>query len=426
MGRLRLLAALVLAGLATPSLAALAPGDYVRTITFGGVVRDYRLHVPTGYDGSTDVPLVLNFHGLGSNAAQQEGISRIIPVADAAGFVVAHPNGIRNAFNAGNCCGNLDVDDVGFARAVVAAIAAEVRIDAHRIYATGLSNGGAMSQRLACDAADLFAAAAPMSFPLPYNVLTGCQPIRPISVMTVMGLTDVLVHYDGGGFRSAPDTFAYWHDIDGCSGSAPDDTVVHGQSRCETYTQCADGTQVRLCSIVAASFGGTPIDGHIAYLNPDFDLAQVAWDFMSQFTLPDTALPASAALHGRTMLRVGAPGPRLKGELRWTLKLAADTWTATDADGNAYTGSARRRGHGRAYDLVLTTEAQHVLSGVLEASLDAATSVSNWSLPVDPTSTLRLETRRDGTPRRLRGKLRILRGGVPAAVLGTYVVRAGS
>ena len=89
------------------------------------------------------------------------------------------------------------------------------------MYVTGLSNGGAMSQRLACDAADLFAAAAPMAFPLAYRPATGCQPSRSIPVLTVMGLTDVLVRYDNGTFGSAAATFAYWHYVNGCTADAP-------------------------------------------------------------------------------------------------------------------------------------------------------------------------------------------------------------
>src|SRR4029453_13636739 len=103
--------------------------------------------------------MVGDIHGFTTNAAQQEGISGMRTVSDREGFVVVYPDGWRNAWNANICCGNGEIDDVGFIRAVVAAVSAETNVDASRVYATGLSNGGAMSQRLARDAANLFAPA---------------------------------------------------------------------------------------------------------------------------------------------------------------------------------------------------------------------------------------------------------------------------
>src|SRR5262249_59086476 len=171
---------------------------------------------------------------------------------------------------------NSTIDDVGFLRALVASISTEANIDGRRVYATGLSNGGAMTQRLACDAADVFAAAVPMSFPLPFRPLSACQPVRAMPVLTMMGLTDVVVPYNGGLFGSAPSTFAYWRDIDGCGSGAPDQVVERGQSRCETYTSCAQGVQAGLCRITPHSVLRTLIEGHVVYPNARFNLADAA------------------------------------------------------------------------------------------------------------------------------------------------------
>ncbi len=285
---------------ARPTCAAgFLPGDHLRALPFGGLVRTYRVHVPPGYDGSVPVPLVLDIHGLGSNAEQQEAISGMRTESDAHGFLVVYPQGVDDAWNAGTCCGNSTIDDVGFLRALVASISTEANIDGRRVYATGLSNGGAMTQRLACDAADVFAAGVPMSFPLPFRPLSACQPVRAMPVLTMMGLTDIVVPYNGGLFGSAPSTFAYWRDIDGCGGGPPDQVVERGRSRCETYTACAQGVQAGLCSIFANSFVGTPIEGHVVYFNDDFVLADVAWQFLSSFTLPDVSPPAESTLAGR-------------------------------------------------------------------------------------------------------------------------------
>ena len=100
-------------------------------------------------------------------------------------------------------------------------------IDHSRVYATGLSNGGAMSQRIACDAADFFAATAPVSYPLDFLPLSKCVPSRPISVSHYHGFSDVVVPYDGGAF-SVPvvDSFAQWRDVTGCVGPAERTLVV--------------------------------------------------------------------------------------------------------------------------------------------------------------------------------------------------------
>ena len=140
-------------GLPGAARAALAPGESHREMELDGVTRHYRVWVPAGYDGSVPVPLVLDFHGFTSNDVQQALISGFRQVADVEGFIVIHPLGVGSSWNAGDlCCGQAlqqGIDDVGFARAIVDATAAEANIDRRRVYATGLSNGGAMSHRIA-------------------------------------------------------------------------------------------------------------------------------------------------------------------------------------------------------------------------------------------------------------------------------------
>src|SRR5262245_16000800 len=403
---------------ARPGSAAFVPGDNSRTMAFGGLLRTYRVHVPPGYDGSVPVPLVVDIHGLGSNVREQEVVSGMAAKSNTTGFIVVYPQGVNDAWNAGTCCGNAGIDDVGFMRALVAAVSAEANIDSRRVYATGLSNGGAMTQRLACDAADLFAAAAPMSFPIPLHPLSDCQPVRAMPVLTVMGLTDVLVRYNGGPFGSAPTTFAYWRDVDGCgSGSgAPDQVVERGQSRCETYTSCAQGVQAGLCSITANSFTGTRIEGHVVYLNTDFNLADVAWNFLSSFTLPDVTAPADSVLAGRDLARIdGKRQPRV--QLRWNVHLGAGTWGGTAADGTALSGSwtPRRRSHWVG-EAELTTDSRAALSRALAARLGASAA----TVDLEPIGTLHVRRNRAGAATSLRGRFRVLRGG---AAVGRYELR---
>jgi polyhydroxybutyrate depolymerase len=140
--------------LATPAAAELLPGDYLFTLTHDGWPREYELHVPPGYSGAP-VPLVVDLHGWGVGSTAQSNFSGFREKSDLEGFLVAWPQGLGDlpSWNAGECCGfavQNDIDDVGFARAVVADVAARTAIDSSRVYATGQSNGGGMTQRLGC------------------------------------------------------------------------------------------------------------------------------------------------------------------------------------------------------------------------------------------------------------------------------------
>jgi len=279
----------------------LTPGDHRRTLLFAGERRIYGLHVPPGYDGGTAVPLVVEFHGFQNNPTRAAGLFGLRTVADEEGFLVAWPLGLFGkagapeaetadgpSFNGGWCCGGAArarIDDVDFARAVVDAVAAEAHIDRERVYATGLSNGGYMSYRLACEAADVFAAVAPVAGRVALRPTSQCRPLRPIAVIEFAGLNDPAVQYGGSIlYPSAAESLAFWRDADGCAGSTPDERVDLGTSYCETYNHCDAGVQVELCSVNASQVSYVP--GHILYINPDIDIARRAWKFLSRFRLP--------------------------------------------------------------------------------------------------------------------------------------------
>lgn len=412
--KVSILALLCVAGTAG---AALAPGDYARTLTFGGVERTFLVHVPPTYAGAP-APLVVDLHGFTSNAEQQRAVSGMVAVSDAHGFLVVHPNGLRNAWNGKLCCGNRDVDDVGFLRALVDAVAGETPVDRRRVYVTGLSNGGAMTHRLACDAADVFAAAAPMAFPLADMPATGCQPVRSIPVLTVMGLTDMLVRYDAGPFGSAPDTFRYWREVNGCGSGTPDVVTERGRSRCEIDTRCANGVAVGLCSVTAQAFPGTTVDGHILYWNDDFVLAEVAWQFFSQFRLPDDVGPTQEATltgDGLGVVR-GQRGRPSRVPLVWKVRLGQGTWVAEDREsGEILTGSWKRRG--RSGVLRLTTAASPAWRAIVKRSVAALGAAD---LETSLSGSLRVRLGRSGVPSALRGRGTIRVGG---RVVGSYTIR---
>ena len=262
------------AGTSSCSSSTLTAGNSNRTISIGGVNRTYILHVPTSYTGRTPVPLLLDFHALGGTGSQEQSLSGYQAIADREGFPIVFPDGIDNAWNIGPCCTNSrTVDDLGFGKGMVAAIVAQACIDTNRVYATGFSMGGGMSHYLACNAADVFAAAAPASFDLLVPDEEPCAPSRPIGVLTFRGTADTTVPYAGGKgpsgkvtFLGAQGSFQRWATIDGCM------TPTTANGDCTYYKTCSSGVEVGLC--VKQGGGHAPGD------------ANVGWSFLSRFSLP--------------------------------------------------------------------------------------------------------------------------------------------
>jgi len=262
-----------------------AAGDSTVTFDFSGRTRDYVLHVPTGYDGSKRIPLVVDLHGYTSWATEQATRTKWGAKADTEGFIVVDPDGVEKSWNALICCGTAassKIDDVAFMREVVARVSAALCVDPKRVYLSGHSNGAMMTFLLGCQAADLFAAIAPVAGvpPMPSD----CHPSRPLPVAMIRAKQDGTVPYDGSGtgatrFSSAQEDFDKWKALDQCS-STP--LVASHNGVCQTYTQCASGTEVELCS---------PRGDHLFFFanaagNPDNLLVpDTAWEFFSRHSL---------------------------------------------------------------------------------------------------------------------------------------------
>jgi polyhydroxybutyrate depolymerase len=245
---------------------SIEPGDATFELSHAGQLRRYHVHVPSGYDRRSPVPVVVDLHGMTSTALEHADLSGWREKADAVGFIVVYPEGLDGSWNGGSlCCGSsMDrgVDDEGFIRALIARLRAAMCIDDTRIYATGISSGGAMAHLLACRAADLFAATAPVSMG---NGTTPCEPARPISVVMARGVLDLVARFDGSSeYPGAEEDFAHWRDLNGCSGEPqPVD------DECDRYENCTGGVEVMACRVLGQ---------HVLYENiVDFSVPDAAW-----------------------------------------------------------------------------------------------------------------------------------------------------
>jgi polyhydroxybutyrate depolymerase len=240
------------------------PGQHRFNLEHGGLEREYLLQVPPQYRADTAMPLVLSFHGGGANMEMQanDRIYGLVSHAQKAGYVVVFPNGFSRlrsgkfaTWNAGLCCGQARdraIDDVGFVRAVVADVRRRLNIDPRRIYAQGMSNGGMLAYRLACEMADTFAAIAAVAGT---DGSPACAPSRPVSVLHIHARDDDRVLFSGGSgsasathanFVSVPETVAKWSRLNGCSDEPRRLLDVPG-AYCETRAPCHDGSEVQLC-----------------------------------------------------------------------------------------------------------------------------------------------------------------------------------
>jgi polyhydroxybutyrate depolymerase len=256
--------------------AMLAPGDTTRTLAIDGVQRSFLVHLPPAYDGSTRLPVVFDFHGLGGNSNQQKNLSRWDDVGDEQGFITVYPQGVENAWNAGLCCNNNATDDVAFVREIIAALASDTCVDTRRIFASGCSNGGGMSYKLACEAADVIAGIAPVDFDCVDGPGCGnCEPERPITVVQFRGTNDQLVDYEGNGpFAGAQANLATWSEINECTGAAE---PLQENNACEAPPTCSGGAQTILCTVQNGTHCGS-----YGY----FKIAQVAWRVLEGEALP--------------------------------------------------------------------------------------------------------------------------------------------
>jgi polyhydroxybutyrate depolymerase len=270
----------------TPALpsASCPAGDSYQQIESGGVVREYRIHVPpsAGTDGST--ALVLGFHGNGGSADGFAGYSGFLSVSDREGFIMVYPQG-AGAFPSWEMNPVENNADVQFIRDLIAELEARCSVDPDRIYATGHSRGGGMANRLGCDLSDRIAAIGPVSGT--YPVEDPCHISRPVSVIAFHGSADQDVPYNGIKDQSGPPDayFAFgipilqwatgWAARDGCaseSASILKETYLTGLA----WSGCRGGAEVVFYTIPG---GGHGWPGGSETTTGSFNTAQMIWDF---------------------------------------------------------------------------------------------------------------------------------------------------
>jgi polyhydroxybutyrate depolymerase len=281
----------------------------MREIEVGGRKRAYRCHIPPGLAPNKAVPLVLVFHGGSGTGEGTERLTRFSVLADREKFVVVYPEGVGGNWNDGRIvpaskAHREQIDDVGFVCALLDAVGKEQAVDAKRVYATGISNGGIFSHYLAANLAPRLAAIAPVVGGLADPFYLKFKPAQPVSVFILQGTKDPFVPYDGGAIMrtrgkiiATEEAVKRWVLHNGCeskpaTGTLPDKDPKDGCTvRWSRWSKGRDNTEVLLYTIEG---GGHTWPGGPQYLPErtigkvcrDFDATEAIWDFFKTHPRP--------------------------------------------------------------------------------------------------------------------------------------------
>ncbi len=281
------------------------------TVDVNGTSRTFIAQLPA----TRPAPLVIVLHGNTQTGTDMAARTSWPRVAKREQFAVVFPDGLNRAWAdlrpADKRAGRLPpegTDDVGFIARLIEKYVADGIADPKRVYITGLSNGGAMTNTLVCQRADLFVAAASVIMNLTDETAEACHPSRPVPMLIMNGTADPLVPYDGGrgtsrfaveGFWSTEKTVQFWRQIDGCEPKDAasvdlDDRDPNDESTVTRISStCPPGRDVLLYRIndgghrMPASFSDTKFARLVSYVfgpqNHDIDAAETIWEFFKKF-----------------------------------------------------------------------------------------------------------------------------------------------
>ena len=278
-------------------------------MNFENLERCWEIYAPQGINPTNcltrSCPIVMDIHGFGGTPEMQKAVSSFDDLADEYGFLVVYPRGYENSWNSGWCCGearNEGLNDVGFLVEMILEIEATWNTDPGKRYVTGLSNGCAMSQKLANNASHIFTAVGCMAH---YLLEQPSPDYSPIPIMEVHGTLDPIVPYGTSytssalfannlkGEEGAIKNLEVWSDMNFCSGSSPDLQIIEYDFSIIGYSQCQNDAEVRLLTL---NFGGhnpytkdypidDPILGPILTRNPTgVEVSRLVWEFMSKYS----------------------------------------------------------------------------------------------------------------------------------------------
>ena len=267
-----------------------------KTLMHDGIQRSYILYIPANYTGDEAVPLVLNFHGYGSNANGQMNYGNFRPIADTAGFIIVHPQGTllegRTHWNVGGWTNASTTDDVGFTALLIETLATDYPIDRDRVYSTGMSNGGFMSFLLACQLSDKIAAIASVTGSMTPETFSTCNPKHPTPILQFHGTADNVVPYAGATWtHSIQEVMNYWVTYNQCDTESdtqdiPNTNTTDGSTvQHYVYDNGTHAVHTEHFKITGGGHTWAGFNSGQPATNYDIDASEEIWQFFNRYDI---------------------------------------------------------------------------------------------------------------------------------------------
>ncbi len=271
------------------------PGNDEKTITTADGERSFRINIPRDYEIATPLPLVLGFHGNGSDGAEFQNYTGLPQLPAITVFPDGDLNDGKRSWQGAPYASG--ADDVAFVADLLDEVESEHCIDLNRIFATGKSNGGGMVSVLACHLRDRFSAFAPVAGAYYPQSTEGCDYSIPTPMLAIHGTGDATMHYDGGhrqgeDYPSVRDWIRPWADASDCEKETERQVGRKGEDVVRTqWTQCGAGSHsaVKPGRSAAVELYSVADGGHVwpgelvysggGYVTKDFSATDTIWDF---------------------------------------------------------------------------------------------------------------------------------------------------
>jgi polyhydroxybutyrate depolymerase len=273
-------------------------------LSVNGFQRTVIVHLPKGSTNATPLALILNLHGSGSTALEQEGFTKMNATANAEDFIVAYPQALipdGTGFDwnvpgvpliGGRPIPAKSANDVKFLAALVGILEQKYCVNTSEVYATGFSGGAREASQLACDDSSIFAAVAPVSG---LRRPTPCPTTRAVPVISFHGSADRVDPFEGHGQAywtySVGTAAKDWAKQDRCSTTSTTSNPAPGVTL-TTYSKCASGADVELYEVMGEGHewpGGPTMPSSItALLGPQSDQVSantLMWSFFQSHPL---------------------------------------------------------------------------------------------------------------------------------------------
>lgn len=285
----------------TPTSEPLPWTCHPGTIDTGFIIanrkRTFRIHIPAAATGGQNLPLLMVLHGTSGTSAGMEFITKANVLADREGFIVVYPQGLGDPTHWNIDPTDENNEDPEYFERLFFEVFGHCPVDQSRVYVTGLSNGGGMTHRLACNFSKMITAIAPVGGA--YGFPNICSIERPVPVIAFHGMADPIVLYDGNGSSDVLDqaegawpSLPYWAHgwamRDFCL-SRPVTSVPAAGILIDTWSGCRDGAEVVLYSFENGGHtwpGGPPFTEDMGPAIPFPDATRTMWEFFKRFSIP--------------------------------------------------------------------------------------------------------------------------------------------